>query len=1087
MEKKKAYLVSTAHLDTVWRWNLAKTITEYIPDTISKNIELIEKYPHYRFNFEGAFRYELIEEYYPAHFEIIKDLIKAGKWCVSGSCYENGDVNIPSPESMLRNVLLGNRYFMEKFGKKSTDIFLPDCFGFSYSLPAIMKHSGLNGFTTQKLSWGSAHGMPFDIGIWKGVGGASVFATLDARSYRSEFSGDIRADLGIIDKVSANAFKFGLPQTLHLYGTGDIGGAPAEETVAAVEESVEKNNTSDFEIISAASDEMYRDFEKLSQEIKESFPVWDGELLMTSHGAGSYTSRAESKRLNAQNENLADIAEKACVLADTIGVYKYPKDILNSAWKRIIRHHFHDDITGTSLMDVYNESNADYFVSLSQFKNEYLGAVGQIANELDTKWVSECAVIVNNPSAQCRKDAASAHVKLRHNATFIKVVDKDGNEVPSQIIKKSGKEFDLLFLADVKPLGYRVYDVKAANTRCPIKTDLKVSEHILENSKYQVVFNKNGDIASIVDKEQKIQLLDAPIKMALLNDTGALSYPSWEIRKKDIDREPRGYANSPEFEIVEDGAARAAIKITRKADHSEITQIVSLTSGGSFIKVENFVDWKSRRTMLKAVFPFSCYNKYATYDLGLGVKRRSSNSEFLYEVPAQKWADITAGTGKYGVSVFSDCKYGWDKPRSNTLRLTCLHTPSGAFTKETRQDLQDIGRNIFSFGIFSHKGGYENGTQAQSEIFQKPLIAFQTSARREGSLSDSFSFADINSTNVLIRAIKEAEDGNCIIIRVNEAAGIKQKGVKIRLFSEILSAEETLATEEYISDADFSGNVLSFDIEPHQVKTFKIKLQRSDKKGRESFKKLELDFNTKGFTSNENMRNVILQGGGCSLPAEQCPQSLTAGGITFRMPNPSADADVMVAREQNIEIPKGSTKIYLLAASTLGDREAVFSVDGKEKKLTIYSFKEPIGRWDMAALQQTALIKDAKVGIEFTHTHHPEGDIADGKAYFYIYEIDVRNGKTLTLPEDNRIVILAITAVKKFSNTVAATKLIDETPDQDYRFDKIPPIDKIIDKTDFITIRAGKIQDQKKGGKGKGLKRDNIITNIVRSYTKSEW
>ncbi len=141
----------------------------------------------------------------------------------------------------------------------------------------------------------------------------------------------------------------------------------------------------------------------------------------------------------------------------------------------------------------------------------------------------------------------------------------------------------------------------------------------------------------------------------------------------------------------------------------------------------------------------------------------------------------------------------------------------------------------------------------------------------------------------------------------------------------------------------------------------------------------------------------------------------------------------------------------------------------------------------MAAFSQTALIKKVSLGMEFTHTHHPEGNIANGKAYFYLYEIDVRNGKTLTLPEDNRIIILAITAVRKFSNTTLAAKLIDTTPNPEYRFDKIPPIDKVIDKADFITIRAGKIQDQIKSGKGKGFKRDNIVTNIIRSYTKSEW
>lgn len=1087
MEKKKAYVVATAHLDTVWRWNLAKTIDEYLPDTLEKNINLIENYPNYRFNFEGAFRYELIEEYYPKHFEYIKQLIEDGKWCISGSAYENGDVNIPSPEALFRNILLGNGYFKKKFGKSTTDIFLPDCFGFGYALPCVMKHAGLNGFTTQKLSWGSAYGQPFDLGIWRGVDGSEVFASIDARSYRYKFSGDIRADISVIDKVSRNAFEGGFPQTMHLYGTGDWGGSPTEESVKAVEESVAKNESSDFDIISASSDEIFRDMEKLGDTVKNSLPVWDNELLMTSHGAGAYTSRAASKRLNAQNEVLADITEKACVLADAIGVYKYPQENINRAWKRVIQHQFHDDITGTSLMEVYNDAHNDYFLSLSQFQNEYTGAVGAIANELDTSWVSECAVIVNNPAAFSRKSTVKAHIKLNHNATFIKVVDKNGKEAPSQIIKKKGKEFDIVFLAEVKALGYRVYDVKAANTACKIETDLKVTEHTLQNKKYQIILNKNGDIASIIDKENKIQLLDAPIKMALLNDIGALSYPSWEIRKEDLDKEPECFANTPQFEIYEKGPARIAIKVSREINHSAIEQIISLESGAESIRVENNVDWRSRRSMLKAVFPFSCYNRTAAYDLGLGVIKRETNTEKLYEVPAQKWADITAGNGAYGVSVFSDCKYGWDKPSGNTLRLTCLHTPTGAFTKETRQDLQDLGRNTFSFGIFSHAKGFENNTQFENELFQKPLIAFQTSARREGSLSDDISFAEINNRNIIIRAVKLAEDGSGIIIRVNEGSGIQQKKAAINFFSNIEEAEEVLANEEFKCKAKSKGKTLTFDIRPYGVKTFKIKLAKADKKGKESFKKLELECNSKGFTFNEDKRNVILQGGGCSLPAELYPASITVSGITFRLTNPNEAMDVMVAREQTIEIPKGTTKLYMLAASTLGDREEMFYVDGKERPITIHSLTEPVGRWDMAGMEQTALVKDIKLGIEFTHTHHPEGDIANGKAYFFIYEMDVRNGKMLTLPEDNRIIILAMTAIKKFSNTVLASKLIDETPDEGYNFGKIPPIDKIIDKADFLTIRAGKIQDQKNGGKGKGFKRDNIITNIIRSYTKSEW
>lgn len=1087
MAKNKIFAVATAHLDTVWRWELAKTIDEFIPDTIEKNFDLIEKYPHYRFNLEGAFRYELIEEYYPEAFEQLKEYVAQGKWCVSGSGYENGDVNIPSPEALLRNFLYGNQYFMKKFGKKSTDIFLPDCFGFGYVMPTVAKHANLNGFSTQKLDWGCAYEKPFDLGILQGVDGSQILASLSPLSYRHKFNGDVRGDARTIGKLADNGINYNLPWTMTYYGTGDWGGAPTEESAKALNDSVEKNATDEnTEVISASSDEIFNEIKKLAKKEKISLPLWDNELVMTSHGAGGYTSRTMGKRLNAKNEVLADECERACVVADMLTSYKYPKDIIDKAWKRVIQHQFHDDLPGTSTMLQYNDSWNDYFVSLSQFESEYEGAVGAIANELDTSWCTECAVIVNNPVATKRKEAVEAHIKLKHNAKYIKVVDKKGKEVPSQVVAKNGKELDIVFLASVDSVGFKVYDVQVADKKCAKKTDLKVTEHTLENSKYRVVFNKNGDIASLIDKNVKVQLLSKPIKLALHHDVGMLNYPSWEMRKEDIDSEPYAYANTPEFEIIEDGPARIAIKVSRHAESSKIEQVVSLDSEGEVLKVENYIDWLERRTLLKAQFPLTCENEIASYDLGIGNIKRGTNTDKLYEVPAQKWADLTDEYERYGVSILSDCKYGWDKPSENTLRLTCIHTPAGAFTKDARQDLQDLGRNIFAFGVYSHKGALASATPQMAECFNKKLVAFQTSSRREGSLDDSFSLLKISANGVNISAIKKAEDGKGIVIRVHETAGKGHRGVTVTAFNEITSAVEAYASEEIIKDAKIKEGCLVFDIKPFQVKTFIIQIKAEKNKAKENFKKLDLDYNSAGITKDSYKVHTILQGSGCSLPNELIPESITVHGITFKLPNADMPNNVLIPREQEIEIPKGSTKLYMLAASTLGDREITVLTDNKERKLTIYSMTDKYALWDMAGLEQTAKIKPAPIGFEFTHTHHPEGNIANGRAYFYLYEIDVRNCKALTLPEENRAVILAMTAVKKFSNTRLATKLID-TVDESYSFGEIPPINKIIDKADFVSIRAGKIQDQTLGGKGQGFKRDNLITNIIRSYTKSEW
>lgn len=208
--KPRIYTVATAHLDTSWNWDFETTLREYIPATLRDNFALFEKYPDYRFSFEGSYRYELMEEYYPEEFEKLKEYVAQGRWNVTGSAYENGDVNIPSPEALFRNILYGNSYFDKTFGKRSTDIFLPDCFGFGWALPSIARHANLSGFTTQKLTWSSAFGIPFDLGRWYGVDGRWIYASLDARSYVAELD-KVRKNRAVSQKLKANLKKYNLP------------------------------------------------------------------------------------------------------------------------------------------------------------------------------------------------------------------------------------------------------------------------------------------------------------------------------------------------------------------------------------------------------------------------------------------------------------------------------------------------------------------------------------------------------------------------------------------------------------------------------------------------------------------------------------------------------------------------------------------------------------------------------------------------------------------------------------------------------------------------------------------------------------
>src|SRR5258708_7761899 len=253
------YLVPYAHLDTQWNWDITKTINEYLPKTLHTNFDYFEKYPHYVFNFTGANRYRLIQEYYPQDYEKLKKYVRAGRWFPAGSSMEEGDVNSPSAEAIFRQILYGNSFFSREFGKASYEFMLPDCFGFPASLPSILWNSGIVGFSTQKLSpsWQPAaqvggpdsaeqtpEGIPFNVGIWLGPDGRGVISALNPGSYTSRVTYDLTKppanprpnDIDWPARIALNGKASHVFADYHYIGTGDTGGGPDEASVMLLEE-----------------------------------------------------------------------------------------------------------------------------------------------------------------------------------------------------------------------------------------------------------------------------------------------------------------------------------------------------------------------------------------------------------------------------------------------------------------------------------------------------------------------------------------------------------------------------------------------------------------------------------------------------------------------------------------------------------------------------------------------------------------------------------------------------------------------------------------------------------------------------------
>ncbi len=986
MGKKKIYTVATSHLDTVWSWDFESTVSKYIYNTLVENFALLKKYPSYIFSFEGSYRYELMEEYYPELFEQMKDYIAQGRWNVTGSAYENGDVNCPSPEALFRNILFGNSYFDEKFKKRSKDIYLPDCFGFGWALPSIAHHANLNGFTTQKLAWGSAYGIPFDIGKWYGVDGNYIYASLNPHDYYFTLT-KLRDWDFVTDKLKENE-KYGLDWTYMFHGIGDRGGAPQEKTVKFVDDEIKKNDSSDIEVVAVSADQIYRDIEtKLPQDVKEKLPKWETELVMQNHGVGGYTSRAIGKRWNTRCQELGDVAERVGVMAEYFGTAQYNEPVIERAWKRTIAHQFHDDTPGTSCQRVYRRSWNDYAMSMNQFSGEIESSLSSFGQLIKTDFCTGIPIMVSNSVEADRTGAVT--VKLKDIPTpFVRVFDHCGKEVPSQIISDENGIKTIVFIAKVKAMGVSVYDLRPSKEDCKVKSKLRISDTEIENQKYVVKINRSGNICSIVDKENNDrELLEKPIVLGIFKYTGSKAWPAWEMNYKQANKEPDRIAKLVSVKAVETGPARVAFEIKHKDKKSDFTTYVCLTHSSDVVEVYNEIEWQSMRTMCKNRFAFTAKNKQATFDLGLGTIKRENMSEKLFEVPAQKWADITDESGEFGVSVISDSKHGWDKYNDNTLRLTAIHTPKNNYRIDSMQSMMDLGLNRYGFAVYSHNGNVGTETQIQAKFFTQPMVACIVE-KHSGKIKSGYSFVSLSTNDVILRAVKKAHHKNDdeIIVRFNEGANKDIKDFEFTMGSGIESARELWASEEYRGEATVKNGKLVCDFKPYEVKTFGIKLKPSEISGHKTIQKpVELEYNT----------DIDY------IPKQLRRNNITVMGTDFVLGNGAVKAD---GREIKI---KDGNRLKLLCTS-FGNETAEFTVNGKKTVKTVNNAFEAFARWDLYDFGETAYIKKGHLGHEFTHCLDEKGNVQWAKGlYFWVVTLD----GTTVLPNNKDIVILAATEV----------------------------------------------------------------------------
>ena len=1123
------YVVPYAHLDTQWRWEMPQSISEYLLKTMRVNFDYMEKYPHYVFNWTGANRYRLMKEYFPDDYARMSKYIAAGRWYPAGSSMEEGDVNLPSAEGIFRQVLYGNTYFRHEFGKASEEYMLPDCFGFPASLPAILAHSGVKGFSTQKLNadWQPAprvggpdspehtpEGIPFNVGVWIGPDGSKVLAAVNPGSYNSNAYVDLskvnekprtppfsQAQIDAltpsqqralhryytlpepnwVDRIALDGKVTGVFADYHYIGTGDIGGATQEATVKLLEAIATKSETvlpqpnfmpqtasaapvrvgeGPVHVVISTADQMFKD---IQPDMAGRMPSYQGDLELINHSAGSLTSQAYHKRWVTENEMLADAAEKSSLLVAWMGGTAYPQKRLNDAWTVALGGHFHDTAAGTATPRAYEFAWNDDVLVANQFGGVFTNATQEIASALDTRGEGTPVVLFNALNVP-REDVVT--VALPHAGKGVRVMSPEGKEVPAQL--EGGKA---VFAATVPPVGYAVYHVVPGGAA--VKSALRVTESSLENQRYVVKLNGDGDIASIFDKQLNKELLASPLRLALSNDTPK-QWPAWNM---DFDQEqaaPTAFVGGPaKVTVVERGPARVALEVDRAFEGSTYKQTIRLAAGdaGNRVEIANVIDWRGKAENLKATFALTASNPNATYNEDVGVVQRPNAFDRQFEVMSHRWIDLTDKSGAFGVTVLTEAKNASDKPNDNTIRLTLLRTPgiSQGGRGYSDQANQDWGHHEFTFAIAGHAGDWRMAqTDWQGYRLADPVRAFVTTAH-PGSLGRELSFVKVNNARIRVLALKKAEDSDEIILRAVELDGKPANDVQFAFAAPVAAAREVTAQEQELGAATVQNGSLVSSFKGYEPKTFALRLAPAKEHvaGLNS-QPVALTYDLAAATNDDaKTPNGGFDGEGNAYPAEMLASDLTYNGVAFKLAHAATGTpDAVVAKGQTIALPAGRfNRVYVLAAAK-GDQSVVFTVGKQPQSVTVENWGGFIGQWDTRLWKETprdwaisahpgawppadlaqreswapalkfpddyvglreGYIKPANVAWYASH-HHTAAGLNEPYQYSYLfaYALDVPAGATtLTLPNNPNVRVFAVSAAEEAPAVTAGAPLFD--------------------------------------------------------------
>lgn len=840
--------VGHAHIDSAWLWPVRETRRK-CARTFSTALRLMEENPDFVFVCSQAQQHAWMLEHYPQLFAELKEKAASGQFEPVGSMWVEPDTNLPSGESLVRQLVFGKRFFLEHYGIETEDCWLPDAFGYSGSLPQILRSAGVRYFLTQKLSWNQVNRFPHHTFWWEGIDGTRVLAHCPPTdTYNGDFS---------VSQLLAGDAAFaehGISRrSLYAYGFGDGGGGPHRFMLDAYRRLGDLEPLPRIELGTAAGffGSVEAEAMEAEREAAEAapgtvatahapgpggLPVWAGELYLERHRAVQ-TTQGRVKLGNRRSEDLLREAELWAV-AGKAGEAAHAS--LAHAWQIVLLHQFHDMLPGSSIHWVHEDSRAAYATIETLAESLIAESCGSVATTVgggdgpylvvfNTASHEQEGLVEIEPSVLAGLGASG-----RDDAGGLVAAGVD-DEAPVPVQRlESGR---LGFLARVPGCGWARYDLHHGSPVGDTAAATAVVEadgpaYVLSNGCLRARVEADGTLSSLEDRTTGRQLIAAGSRgnVFQLHVDQPTEWDAWDV-------DPGAFARAVElgepesFELIENGPVRAAVRLSHRFGESRLVQDIRLVAGSRRLEFATEVEWAERHRFLKVAFPLAVRAAAATYEIQFGYLQRPTHANTSwdaarFEVPAQRWADLSEPG--CGLALLNDCKYGYDV-HGSVMRLSLLRGPTWPDPRA------DLGTHRFAYALLPHEGlaaalRRPGSVTDEAEGFNLGLRAVAVPGGQAPPPLLPARGSVVEVTGAMLSAVKQADDGNGIIVRFYESAGAHLRAT-VRLGTGAGGPlEAATRTDSLERDGEplplGEGGAVELDLRPFELVTLRLSPSR---------------------------------------------------------------------------------------------------------------------------------------------------------------------------------------------------------------------------------------------------------------------